>query len=153
MARKPAQKDRSRPARRRRRGGTILFGLAVSGALSIIGLWIAVNHVEWLGPYVADGLRAVVGVNAVAALEDFAYRVQDRVNRVWRRGEKPKAYWTVPAAKTRPTPPKAAPPEPSAEPVPEIPPFSPADVGPVHKEWSAPGDGQWVPMADADHPG
>jgi len=29
-----------------------------------------------------------------------------------------------------------------------VPPFAPADVGPVHQSWSAPGDGQWVPLAD-----
>lgn len=128
--------------------------MAIVAAASVLALWVAVNRVEWLGPYVADGLRAVVGVDAVASLEDFAYRVQDRVNRVWRRGEKPKAYWSVPKAKIAPAPEKPAPKaEAAPEPVAEIPPFSPEDVGPVHKEWSAPGDGQWVPMPDVDHPG
>ena len=143
-------------ARQRRRGrvrvlATSLSGLALVG---VVGLWIAVNRVAWLGPYVADGLRAVIGVDAVASLEDFAYRVQDRVNRVWRRGEKPRAYWAVPSGAHErapaPIPLLAAPPAPAADE--EIPPFRPRDVGPVLKEWSAPGDGEWVPMTDPDRP-
>ena len=117
MARKPAPKDRARPIRRRRRAGPILAVVASLGAIAVLALWIAVNRVEWLGPYVADGLRAIVGVDAVASLEDFAYRVQDRVNRVWRRGEKPKAYWSVPKAKIARIEQSPPPAEPSAEPV------------------------------------
>lgn len=153
MARTRAPKDRPRPLRRRRNAPRIVALVAVLGAASTLGLWIAVNRVTWLGPYVADGLRAVIGVDAVANLEDFAYRVQDRVNRVWRRGERPRAYWSVPKAKPEPAPALPAAPAAPPERHEETPPFELADVGPVHKEWSAPGDGQWVPMADADHPG
>jgi hypothetical protein len=120
---------------------------------SVLGLWIAVNRVEWLGPYVADGLRAVIGVDAVANLEDFAYHVQDRVNRVFRRGEKPRAYWSVPA--TRPKAAVSPLPRPAKDdsvPAAALPPFRPADVGPVHRSWSAPGDGEWVPIVDPDRP-
>jgi hypothetical protein len=154
MARSRSPKERTRSVRKRRNGPRIAAAVALIGAAGVLGLWVAVNRVTWLGPYVADGLRAVIGVDAVASLEDFAYRVQDRVNRVWRRGEKPRAYWSVPKAKKEPV---AAPvqPAPALEPErrEEISPFTLKDVGPVHKEWSAPGDGQWVPMADADHPG
>jgi hypothetical protein len=130
-----------------------LAGLAFAG---LLGLWIAVNRITWLGPYVADGLRAVVGTDAVATLEDFAYRIQDRVNRVWRRGEKPRAYWSVPtSASPKPlesTPhPVAAASGPASDEA-EIPPFRPPAVGPALKEWSAPGDGEWVPMPDPQRP-
>lgn len=139
--------------RRQRRLGRALPLLGAVGLVALIGLWIAVNRVAWLGPYVADGLRAVVGVEAVASLEDFAYRVQDRVNRVLRRGEAPRAYWEVPAATAEPP---AAPPTPSpassAAPAP-LPRFAPTAVGPVHRAWSAPGDGEWVPLTDPDRPG
>jgi hypothetical protein len=130
----------------------VLVGLAGAGVLA---LWVAVNRVEWLGPYVADGLRAVVGVDAVASLEDFSYRVQDRWNRVWRRGEKPRAYWAVPPAAPKAVPPTPASPtaDPQAAAAPAaMAPFKPRDVGPVLKEWSAPGDGEWVPMTDPDRP-
>jgi hypothetical protein len=149
------QRQRGPRARRSRRFWRVLsLSIFATGVAGVLGLWIAVNRVEWLGPYVADGLRAVVGVDAVASLEDFSYRVQDRINRVWRSGEKPRAYWSVPSARPRPEPPKpkapgavaAAPPEP------ELPPFALAKVGPVHKEWSAPGDGEWLPMGDNDRP-
>src|SRR5690349_21431163 len=107
-------RDGRRHRRRRGRLGRVFFWLFGAGALAVLGLWIAVNRVAWLGPYVADGLRAVVGVDAVANLEDFAYRLQDRVNRVVRRGEKPQAHWQVPAAPPKteravlPAPEKAA---------------------------------------------
>jgi len=154
MARPRSPKDRARPLRKRRSAPRIAATVAALGAVAVIGLWVAVNRVTWLGPYVADSLRAVIGVDAVASLEDFAYRVQDRVNRVWRRGEKPRAYWSVPKAKTEPiTAPAQAAPAVEPEPREEIPPFALKDVGPVHKEWSAPGDGQWVSMVDSDHPG
>lgn len=142
-----------RPKRRK----TLRRRLAVAAPLVafalVLGLWIAVNRITWLGPYVADGLRSVVGVDAVASLEDFAYRIEDRVNRVFRKGEKPRAYWSVPSAqkieaKVEPAPIEAVSPEAAAPP--EEKPFRLAPVGPVHKEWSAPGDGTWVPLADPD---
>jgi hypothetical protein len=150
------------PKRRRRHrghGGQIVIALGALALAGVLGLWIAVNRVEWLGPYVADGLRSVVGVDAVASLEDFGYRIQDRWNRVWRKGEKPRAYWAVPAPKPASAPvpgpgpaPSAA--APAAAPVVAevLPPFRPRDVGPVHGEWSAPGDGGWVPVVDPDRP-
>ena len=125
-----------------------LLALAISAPVAVLGLWIAVNRVEWLGPWVANGLRAVVGADAVTALEDFAYGLQDRFNRAWRSGEKPKAYWKVP--ETRKTPPKT--PAAAAPRAAALPPFRLADVGPALASWSAPGDGMWVPMADPERP-
>lgn len=88
----------------------------------------------------ANGLRAVIGTERVAKLEDFVYAAEDRFNRWWRKDEKPKAYWEVPPEKAE------APPAPDAGPT--QPTFRPKDVGPVHAEWSAPGDGQWVRITD-----
>lgn len=136
----------------------IFVGFGVAVPLAVLGLWIAVNRVPWLGPIVADGLRAVIGKDAVAKLEDIGYAIQDRVYQYTRKGEKPKAYWTVPTA-TLPTaepmaeaavqPGQAATAAPVADP---HPPFQPKAVGPVHASWSAPGDGLWVPMAVPDLP-
>lgn len=118
-----------------------------------MGLWIAVNRYEWLGPWVADGLRAVIGKEAVTELENIAYGIQDRLYRYTRKDEAPKAYWEVPTPTASTTEPQAeVPAEPDAGPA-EVPaPFRPADVGPVHQSWSAPGDGQWVPIAIPDVP-
>ncbi len=126
-----------------------LIGLGIGLPVSILVLWILVHRVEWLGPLIANSLRAVIGPERVAKLEDFAYGVEDRFNRWWKKDEKPKAYWEVP-------------PEESAQPTavvdagpdgpPPLPPFRPADVPPVHESWSAPGDGKWVRIVDPRRP-
>jgi hypothetical protein len=112
----------------------------------------AVHRFEWAGPLVANGLRAVVGVDNVARLEDLVYGVEDRVNRLTRKNEKPQAHWQVPAAAPAPSL-GAAPPPAASSAVPTLPPFAPKDPGPAPKAWSAPGDGKWVPILDARRPG
>ncbi len=146
MAKRDADKKRPPSSPRRRRLKRWLLGLALGTPVAVILLWIAVHKVEWLGPLIANSLRKVIGTDNVAKLEDVAYGVEDRFNRWWRKDDKPKAYWDVPA-------------EPSAQPVadvadagdagpPPLAPFRPKDVGPVHAEWSAPGDGKWVRIVD-----
>jgi hypothetical protein len=115
--------------------------LGVPGVLA--GLWVAVHHVPGFGPLVADSLRALVGVKAVARLEDVAYGIEDRFNRLWRRNDKPRAYWVVPAPST-----KRAAAAPSAPVTPSAPPFEPRDVGPMGGA-AAPGDGAWLPLVPA----
>ncbi len=155
------------------RGG-VAGGLALFLPLLAITLWLAVHRISGLAPWLADSLRAVVGVDAVARLEDVAYGVEDRFYSVWRRGEKPRAYWVVPAEPPRALPPPAAvarpvlleaamseavtmtppgtetpPPLTPLEPRPvELPPFRPRNVGPIYKTLDAPGDGQWVMLRD-----
>jgi hypothetical protein len=119
----------------------------VAAPIAVIGLWIAVHRVEWLGPLLANTLRSIIGKDNVAALEDFAYGVEDRFNRWWRKDEKPKAYWDVPTKLASAAPVPAAP---DAAPPPE--PFRPKDVGPIHDKAAAPGDGQWIPLGDPVRP-
>ncbi len=126
----------------RRRAG---WGLGAFCALGVVA-WVLVHSTSWAGPLFANGLRSVIGTDNVAHLEDFVYGVQDRLTRIRRHGEKPKAHWTVPEPKAKP----AAAPTTDAGPV--WPPFEPKAVGPVHKSWSAPGDGQWVAVDDGRHP-
>ncbi|MGC4065574.1 MAG: hypothetical protein QM784_13190 [Polyangiaceae bacterium] len=131
----------------KRKLGKRLAWLFGCGSASAILLWTLVHSTSWAGPLVASTLRAVVGTDNVAKLEDFVYGIEDKVN-VWRRsGEKPKAHWAVPA-KTKPV---ALPPQ-KNEGV-SWPVFEPKDVGPVHKSWSAPGDGTWIAVDDTRHPG
>jgi hypothetical protein len=130
-----------KPKRWRRR----LTALLLLGG-SMLGLWIAVHRVPWLGPMVADGLRSVIGVEAVTKLEDIAYDVQDHVNQLWHRDEKPKAYWDVPAKASTP-----APADTEAEGC-KVPSFAPADVGPFDAKVNAGGDGQWVAITDERRP-
>jgi hypothetical protein len=109
--------------------------------LAVAALWIAVHRLPWLGPSLANGLRRVLGVDAVTRLEQWAYVIEDHFNRLWRRGERPKAHWTVPS--TPVSPPRAA--APNAR-------FRPRDVGAFNARFAAPGDGIWVPVADPRHP-
>lgn len=115
----------------------------------VAALWIAIHRFDWMGPLVANTLRAIIGPDNVAKLEDLVYAVEDRANRLLKKNEAPKAYWSVP----KPPPPAPvqsvaeAPPE-----RPEIPAFRPKDPGPAHKKWSAAGDGIWVPIVDPRRP-
>lgn len=118
--------------------------LCVGGAL-LSGLWIAVHRIPWVGPMVADGLRAVIGTEGVAKLEDFVYGLEDRVNLAVRDNEAPRPYWDVPGAPAGPLPATQLA-------TCELPAFAPADVGPVHASWSAPGDGTWLGIRDERDP-
>jgi hypothetical protein len=111
--------------------------------------WWAIHRFDWMGPLVANSLRAVIGVDAVAGLEDWVYSVEDRKNRLLREKEAPKAYWSVPKPAAS-APPVEGVSQPSA---PSLPPFRPNDPGPALKSWSAPGDGIWVPITDPRRPG
>jgi hypothetical protein len=124
-----------------------LTGAGVGLPCSILALWFAVHRFEWMGPLVANTLRAVIGSENVTKLEDFVYAVEDRWNRFSRSDDEPKAYWNVPQQQPKPKP------APSAEPgAPPLPPFAPKDPGPAHKSWSAPGDGKWVAIVDPRRP-
>ncbi len=116
-------------------------------ALGAGGAWYGVNHTAWMGPMLADGLRAVLGPRFVAWAEDTAYSLQDRVNR-WRyKDEKPKTFWEAPTAVAIPT---EAPAASAGTPAAML--FSPAGFSPPYAEVAATGDGVWAPIADADEP-
>jgi hypothetical protein len=147
-----SSKGTERSARRRGRWRRILLWLAASGVVLVGLTYWAVHRFEWAGPLVANSLRAVIGVDNVAHLEDLVYAAEDRVNRLTRKNEKPQAHWQVPAV----APALSNTPPASASAVPEaarLPPFAPKDPGPALKQWSAPGDGKWVPMVDPRRPG
>lgn len=148
MKRKQAASSRGRRLRR-------YFAFALGGgALLVLTVYWAVHRFEWAGPLVANSLRALVGAEAVTQLEEIVYAVEDRVRRLAQRGERPKAHWTVPptqSASLPPTPPSAQGSGLSELP-PSLPPFRPKNVGPFDTGWSAPGDGQWVPIVDPRYP-
>jgi len=143
----PAERPHLAADRRKRRWRRGLFGALAAAPLLLLGLWVAVHRVEWLGPLIANSLRAVIGKDNVAKLEDFAYGIEDKFNRWWRKDEKPHAYWAVPAKAPPPPAPAAA-----GARQPSEPPFRPKDVGPMHAKWAAPGDGQWIALADPVRP-
>ncbi len=145
----------ARAARPARRARLKRWGVRAAIALPVVGAasWIAVHRIPWLGPIVSNSLRAVLGTENVTALQDFVYGIEDDINQVVKKDEKPKAYWKVPPkAATAPAP---APEVAEKEVVPAakaLTPFAPAAPGPVHDTWSAEGDGEWVPIVDPRHP-
>jgi hypothetical protein len=134
------------PKKRRRwlRRFLILLGLI---PVFVLALWIAIHRIGWLGPWLADTGRSILGNDAIAKLEDWAYGAQDKFNQATRSGEKPKALWTVPP-RVAIKPPVTGPDAPKTI----YPTFEVKDVGPMLESFSAPGDGQWVPMVDARKP-
>lgn len=138
----PKEKSKGKSKWRRR----LLIALAIVPVL-VLGLWIAIHKVEWLGPWLADLGRSIVGNDAIAKLEDFAYDVEDKVKRTTKANEAPEPMWDVPTPAPAPSSSSDAPPKASVYPA-----FKVADVGPMLKSFSAPGDGQWVPVRDARNP-
>lgn len=137
------------PARKRWRKRTIVL-LAIP--VSILVLWIAIHRVPGLGPFLADTGRAIAGPDAIAKLEDFAYDLDDRWQRFWRTDEAPKAYWDVPSSAPAPAPAPTASVDADGGALPPPPPgWKPADVPPMHANFAAPGDGQWIPVAVPRH--
>ncbi len=135
-----------KPKKPRRWLRRLSIAAVVSAGLGLV-LWIAIHRIPWLGAAIADGLRSIIGVEAVTKLEDFAYGVQDRFNRLVRSDSEPEAYWEVPSS-TAPLP-TAMPTTPEQRCV--VAAFQPKDVGPVHQSWFAPGDGKWLAMPDPQH--
>jgi len=161
MARRATPTNKPRTARKKRRFGRLLFGFLGTGIVLFVLVWYAVHHFDWAGPLLANSLRSVFGDDNVARLEDFVYGAEDRVNRLLKKNEPPKTYWRVPAATAAPgaasaqgaaasTP--AAIPTPLAEAPRTNEAFHPANPGPALKEWSAPGDGEWLGLNDSRHP-
>jgi hypothetical protein len=151
MARRATPDLKPKAARKKSRLARVLLWLLCGAVLLIVLVWYAVHHFDWAGPLIANSLRAVFGDDTVAKLEDAVYGVEDRVNRVLKRDEPPKAYWNVPTAQVAPS----AAPVASAQVAPAVDAsiaFSLVNPGPALKDWSAPGDGEWVGVRDARHP-
>jgi hypothetical protein len=141
MAKKTAPEHRSKSRLRVWAGR--LGKLSLAGVIAIVALWIAIHRVPWLGPALADGVRAILGPAPVAWAEDVAYGIQDRINR-WRYEDAaPKTFWEVPADLP------AAPPAAATA---SEPPFSPPTFVPPYDDVATAADGIWVPVTDPAHP-
>jgi hypothetical protein len=138
--RRSAVKPAKKPRRWRRR---LLIAAAVMVGLLAAG-WIAAHN--GYGPAIANAMRAVFGNEFVAWLEDTAYGVEDWVNTKTKADEAPAAPWDVPDTAV-----SAPPPDPSAVPT-GPPPFTLANVGPMHDNVATKGDGVWLPLTDPRKP-
>ena len=140
-------------------------------AVATPALWIGIHEIPWLGPALADGVRAVVGPKPIAWAEDVTYGIQDSFDR-WRyKDAAPKTFWDVPSsAPLAPAPvatvvqpvalgsgsPAAsgsaaasgspvAGSAPSAQPVAA---FPPPAFAPPFEGVASPGDGAWIAMKE-----
>jgi hypothetical protein len=144
---------------RRHKRGLLFGGLSLFGALG--ALVVAVQTVPQAGPLVANSLRAVIGIEAVARLEEVAASVEDGVMRARFRNAESRSLKAV--AQTivseAPTPAPVIPaslvspaPEQVELALPATPAFTLAPIQPPYPEVAAEGDGVWLPVADPEHP-
>lgn len=133
----------STPNRRGHLAGRFL-GVGCAAVALGASLLVAAHEVPGFGPWAADTLREVVGVEGVAKLEDTAYAMRDAVQRVTRKDEAPKSYWEVPQS--------ALPIAANIAPLEVLPAeshdWSPAPADIPFNAVAAPGDGVWVRMND-----
>src|SRR5262245_4011822 len=99
---KAAQSVRAAKSAAKRRWMGALGTVALLGSLAMWVLWIAIHRITWLGPWLADTGRTLIGSAAVSGLENFAYDSDDRWNRFWRRNEAPRAHWSIPDPPAKP---------------------------------------------------
>ena len=122
------------------------LGVAIGCVIGVGLLWFAVHRLPWLGPFIADGLRAVIGVKAVERIEAFAYGIQDRANRAVRSDEPPPPTWSAPPLV------QSAPAVTGDAATEARPPFRPPSVKPMHEKSKTEVDGVWVPIPDPRRP-
>lgn len=153
----PPKKER-RAWRARLKKRLAVVGLAF--VLLVVGLRLGIHWVPELGPLVANGLRALIGADAVTRLETLVADAEDWLKRIARGGEEPRSIEEVlPPDTARPEPPEAPPKTPAparAEPPRAEPPpperWQPLHAGPMKGRVSLPGDGAWRPVPDPQRP-
>ena len=150
---------RSAPVRRPGRLRRYAARGAIAVAIAIPALWYAIHEIPGFGPAVVDGVRAVVGPEPIAWVEDVAYSASDRLNLLRYGDAPPKTFWESPPP-ARPAaglqvddaPAAAAPPEGARAPAAPADGFAPPRFEPPFERVAAAGDGDWVPIADAAAP-
>lgn len=148
---KPCESSSSRPRRgRRHRPKFVALGVLALTALSVAG-WLGVRHTTWFGPWLADGLRAALGVENVARLEELTAAAEDRGRRLWPPAPPRSLEQVRPKPALRPSDTALAP---AAAPAPAPtgqslrPAFRPRDVGPMLPAVAAPADGSWTAVTE-----
>jgi hypothetical protein len=149
--------------------------MLVVGGMTLLGtlgaaLVLAVHHVPQAGPFIANTLRAVIGITAVAQLEEMVASAEDRVMRMRDRPSRSLsdlspaivgvsvAHAAAPVAQIETSVARVDSPLEADMLAPALPmaavfSFSPAPITPPFPEVAAPGDGTWLPVPDPEHPG
>lgn len=116
-----------------RRSSRRLASLALLGGASLCAAWLAVRHVPWFGPLVADQLRAAVGSERVTQLEETVAHVEDRVQQVVSDGKA--------RSLTDATPSELLPATTDSKPTVEV--TAPRSVGALYPQTASTEDGNW----------
>ena len=114
-----------------------LLGFAFFSAASVLAAWMAVRHVPWFGPLVADSLRRVVGSENVTSLEEAVANVEDRVHSAVSDGRARGLSEATPSELLAN----------ESKPVAVLPSHSePRDVGALYASTRSAEDGKWQPV-------
>jgi hypothetical protein len=146
----------------------LLLGVpSLFGALGLM-IGVAVQTVPQAGPLVANSLRAVVGIEAVARLEELAAAAEDALMRARFHDEESRSLKAMTQSIVSESPSVAGAVVPashllmsidpgdlpaSPEPAPAaLPAFTPEAIRPPYPEVAAEADGVWMPVPDPEHP-
>lgn len=130
----------------------LVGGAMLLGALGT-ALVLAVHHVPKAGPLVANSLRAVIGIEAVASIEELVASAEDSAMRLRSWREPPRSLSAMSPSITRADVPALEPEaSPLPTPAPAAPVFAPVTIRPPYPEVAAVGDGIWLPVPDPEHP-
>ncbi len=88
----PATVAKEAPKKPRRWKRNLLIAGAATVALGG-GTWLAIHEIPGFGPWLAEGVRSIVGPGPVAWAEDVAYGFADWINVRTRSDEAPTTYW------------------------------------------------------------
>jgi hypothetical protein len=138
----------------RRRAWRRLGILAVLLLACGLGTREAIHRLPWFGPWLANGLRSVVGSRAVSWLEESTAKLEDRYRRTVESDSPPRTIEQASpslSSKVQEHPRPGGPVE--REPAgPSTPPFQPPDVPPMLARVAAAGDGRWRAVLDPARP-
>lgn len=148
-ARAPALHTLAKPLTRRWR--RVWVGAAGVAALLIM-VRAAIHELPWFGPWLAEGLRAVFGAEAVTWLEEAWSTVEDDCNRLLRSHSPPRTLEQARPQSTeadRSAPPAAG----SGAPRARRAPFLLPNVGAMDARVAGRSDGEWQTIAEPTRPG
>ncbi|HVY31952.1 MAG TPA: hypothetical protein VHB79_35700 [Polyangiaceae bacterium] len=118
---------------------------------SVLSLWLAIHVFPGAGPWLANGLRSVIGSDAVTWLEEASADLEDGARRLFGSRRRSRTLEQAEPAQVQPDR-RGTEPKPAALLAPQEPRFAPIDVGPLERRVAAAGDGQWRAVTDPARP-
>lgn len=126
----PAPKPAQEPEKKSKK--LLLAAFGVTLVLCIVGFWVALHQVPWLGPALISTSRTVFGDRFTAWIERVAHGADAGWSDLQDSDERPEAYWNLPSASA------------SVSSTPPILRFRPADLQPMNSAPFARNDGSWI---------